>query len=98
MTVNIKVVAVGDGAVGKTCLLYVYMNNQFPEDYVPTVFDNYTTQVEFEDKQISLGVWDTAGQEDYDRIRPLSYPGTNVFLVCYSIVSPTSYENVKSKW
>lgn len=98
MTVHIKVVAVGDGAVGKTCLLYVYMNNQFPEDYVPTVFDNYTTQVEFEEKQISLGVWDTAGQEDYDRIRPLSYPGTNVFLVCYSIVSPTSYENVKSKW
>jgi small GTP-binding protein len=39
-----------------------------------------------------------AGQEDYDRLRPLSYPGTHVFLVCFSVVSPTSYENVKTKW
>jgi hypothetical protein len=38
-----------------------------------------------------------SGQEDYDRLRPLSYPGTNVFLVSFSIISPTSYENVKTK-
>ena len=50
MATNIKLVCVGDGAVGKTCLLFVYMNNQFPEDYVPTVFDNYTTQVELDGK------------------------------------------------
>ena len=40
----------------------------------------------------------SAGQEDYDRLRPLSYPGTHVFLVCFSVVNPTSYENVKAKW
>ncbi len=39
-----------------------------------------------------------SGQEDYDRLRPLSYPGTQVFLVCFSIISPSSYENVLSKW
>ena len=49
-------------------------------------------------RPINLGLWDTAGQEDYDRLRPLSYPGTHVFLVCFSIISPTSYENVKTKW
>ncbi|CAH1759394.1 24411_t:CDS:2 [Entrophospora sp. SA101] len=49
-------------------------------------------------KPISLGLWDTAGQEDYDRLRPLSYPQTDVFLICFSLVSPSSYENVKSKW
>jgi Ras-related C3 botulinum toxin substrate 1 len=41
---------------------------------------------------------DTAGQEDYDRLRPLSYPQTDVFLICFSIISPHSYDNVKSKW
>ncbi|KAG8824656.1 Rho GTPase protein rac1 [Serendipita sp. 399] len=49
-------------------------------------------------KTISLGLWDTAGQEDYDRLRPLSYPQTDVFLVCFSLVSPPSFENVRSKW
>ena len=48
-------------------------------------------------KTISLGLWDTAGQEDYDRLRPLSYPQTDVFLVCFSLVSPPSYENVRTK-
>ena len=47
---------------------------------------------------VSLGLWDTAGQEDYDRLRPLSYPQTDVFLICFSVVSPSSFENVTSKW
>ena len=46
---------------------------------------------------VSLGLWDTAGQEDYDRLRPLSYPQTDVFLICFSVVSPPSFENVKAK-
>jgi len=49
-------------------------------------------------KPINLGLWDTAGQEDYDRLRPLSYPQTDVFLICFSLVSPPSLENVKNKW
>jgi cell division control protein 42 len=40
----------------------------------------------------------TPGQEDYDRLRPLSYPQTDVFLVCFSVTSPASFENVKEKW
>lgn len=47
---------------------------------------------------VSLGLWDTAGQEDYDRLRPLSYPQTDVFLICFSVASPSSFENVTSKW
>jgi cell division control protein 42 len=45
-----------------------------------------------------LGLFDTAGQEDYDRLRPLSYPQTDVFLVCFSVTSPASFENVREKW
>ena len=43
-------------------------------------------------------MFDTAGQEDYDRLRPLSYPQTDVFLVCFSVTSPASFENVREKW
>jgi len=51
-----------------------------------------------DNKAINLGLWDTAGQEDYDRLRPLSYPQTDVFICAYSVVSPSSFENVRSKW
>ena len=49
-------------------------------------------------EDVRLMLWDTAGQEDYDRLRPLSYPQTDVFLICFSVVSPSSFENVTSKW
>ncbi|MXQ96086.1 hypothetical protein E5288_WYG015585 [Bos mutus] len=94
----LKCVVVGDGAVGKTCLLMSYANDAFPEEYVPTVFDHYAVSVTVGGKQYLLGLYDTAGQEDYDRLRPLSYPMTDVFLICFSVVNPASFQNVKEEW
>ena len=93
-----KLVIVGDGACGKTCLLIVFSKDQFPEVYVPTVFENYVADIETDGKTVELALWDTAGQEDYDRLRPLSYPDTDVILMCFSIDSPDSLENIPEKW
>lgn len=93
-----KLVVVGDGACGKTCLLIVFSKDEFPEVYVPTVFENYVADIEVDNKQVELALWDTAGQEDYDRLRPLSYPDTDVILMCFSVDSPDSLENIPEKW
>jgi Ras-related C3 botulinum toxin substrate 1 len=95
--VRIKLVAVGDGAVGKTSLLIAFAKGTFPESYIPTVFENYTAEMPG-DTPIHLHLWDTAGQEDYDRLRPLSYPGADVVLLCFSLVTESSLDSVKDKW
>ncbi|GAM25692.1 hypothetical protein SAMD00019534_088670 [Acytostelium subglobosum LB1] len=95
---RVKLVVVGDGAVGKTCLLISYAHNEFPTDYVPTVFENYTATRKRNGDDIKIHLWDTAGQEEYDRLRPLSYPGADVVLLCFSTISQASYEAIRDRW
>ena len=95
---TIKCVVVGDGAAEKTNLLISYTTGKIPREYVPTVFDNYAVTVMIGGEKYPLGLFDIAGQEeDYDRLRSLSYPQTDVFLLCFSIVAPASFENVREK-
>ncbi|KAI8972359.1 transforming protein RhoA-like protein [Pilobolus umbonatus] len=94
-----KLVVVGDGYCGKTSLLHVYQLHNFPEDYVPTVFETYISNVTLDSgKTIELSLWDTAGQEEYDRLRPLCYPETDVILACFAIDLRPSFENLKDRW
>ena len=139
----LKLVIIGDGAVGKTCLFIRFAKGVYPRTYVPTVFDseggveitipaaeldkiliaakpgaasvnqaaasvnkaaasvNQAAATDADagastaDYKFQLGLWDTGGGEDYWRLRPLSYPETDVFLVCFSIGSEDSFENVR---
>lgn len=62
------------------------------------MFDNYVVNVMYEDRPINLQLWDTAGQREFDKLRPLSYPDTDVFLLCFSLVDPVSLENIETMW
>lgn len=95
---ELKIVIVGDGGCGKTSLLMVFAKGDFPEQYAPSVFEKYMTDITIRNKKVTLTLYDTAGQEDYDRLRPLSYQETHVILICYDVTNPTSFENVRIKW
>uniref|UniRef100_A0A8C5WRT5 Ras homolog family member F, filopodia associated n=1 Tax=Laticauda laticaudata TaxID=8630 RepID=A0A8C5WRT5_LATLA len=95
---ELKAVVVGDGGCGKTSLLLVHAKGTFPEQYAPSVFEKYTTNVTLGKKEVVLHLYDTAGQEDYDRLRPLSYQNTHVVLICYDVMNPFSFDNVLIKW
>ncbi|KAJ7132143.1 P-loop containing nucleoside triphosphate hydrolase protein [Mycena epipterygia] len=93
-----KVVVCGDGACGKTSLLNVFTRGFFSQVYEPTVFENYVHDIYIDDQQVELSLWDTAGQEEFDRLRSLSYAETHVIMICFSVDNPISLENVETKW
>lgn len=94
----IKCVLVGDGSVGKTCMLISYTQDKFPTEYVPTIFENYSANIQIDKQTITLSLWDTAGQEDYNELRQLCYPQADVFIIVFSVVEPSSFENALKKW
>ncbi|CUM52505.1 unnamed protein product [Debaryomyces fabryi] len=91
-------IILGDGACGKTSLLNVFTRGYFPQVYEPTVFENYVHDIFIDGQSVQLSLWDTAGQEEFDRLRSLSYSDTHCIMLCFSIDSPDSLENVQSKW
>ena len=92
-----KVLVVGDVNVGKTCLIIQYTEDVFPNEYIPPKFDTFAGNIVVDDQTVNLVLWDFAS-DDRDEKRPLSYPKTDLFLICFSLVSPASFENVKAKW
>ncbi|KAF9126898.1 GTP-binding protein Rho1 [Mortierella sp. 14UC] len=93
-----KLVTVGDVACGKTCLLMSFSLGYFPQDFVPTIFEHYVVDVKLDGKKVVLALWDTSDREHYNRIRPLAYHRSHVFLICFAIDSPNSLERVGGKW
>ena len=93
-----KLVIIGDGACGKTSLLYVFTLGKFPEEYHPTVFENYVTDCRVDGIKVLLGLWDTAGQEEYERLRPFSYSKADIIIIGFAVNDIESLENARNKW
>eukprot|EP00002_Diphylleia_rotans_P005491 TRINITY_DN14641_c0_g1_i1.p1 TRINITY_DN14641_c0_g1~~TRINITY_DN14641_c0_g1_i1.p1 ORF type:complete len:192 (+),score=31.48 TRINITY_DN14641_c0_g1_i1:76-651(+) len=94
---NVKFHMVGDSDVGKTCILITHTTGKFPESD-QRVFDAYSEDMTVMEKRIRLQLWDVSGSELHDRIRPLGYPHTDVFILCFSLINPSSYASVRSRW
>ncbi|KAG5266489.1 hypothetical protein AALO_G00232670 [Alosa alosa] len=95
---KVKCVLVGDGAVGKTSLIVSYTTNGYPTEYVPTAFDNFSAVVAVDGRPVKLQLCDTAGQDEFDKLRSFCYTNADVFLLCFSVVAPSSFQNVTEKW
>ncbi|KAG7461328.1 hypothetical protein MATL_G00208940 [Megalops atlanticus] len=89
---------VGDGAVGKTSMIVSYTTNGYPTEYQQTAFDVFSALVQVDGIPVRIQLMDTAGQEEFDGFRSLSYAHSDVFILCFSVVNPTSFQNVTKKW
>ncbi|XP_063932816.1 ras-like GTP-binding protein RHO [Zophobas morio] len=98
MSIQKKLIVIGDGVCGKTCLLIAFAKDEFNENHIPPVFETYIADVPVNGKNVELALCDTPGQEDYDRLRPIQYPETDVVLICFSVAWPDSFENVRVNW
>ncbi|ELT87174.1 hypothetical protein CAPTEDRAFT_207146 [Capitella teleta] len=96
---QINCVIVGDGLVGKTSMLSVLVNQTFPNDYFPpTVFDNFSSNLLVDQQAVLLNMYDTSGCEAYDRLRPMAYVNTDIFIVVFAVLSDVEHSNVVDKW
>jgi small GTP-binding protein len=95
----VKIVLLGDDGVGKTSFLMTYTTSMFPRGMMPFVYDNFTSNVRMPDGLlVTCVLWDTAGSDIYDNIRPLVHPNTDVFVLCYNPTQPETFDHVREKW
>jgi hypothetical protein len=95
--VSVKAVVVGDAAVGKTCLLQAVLQLEANQNNNNANQNHYITTMRADGKDITFNLYDTSGQDESDRSRMNVYDGTDIFLLCFSIISPYSFENIRTK-
>ncbi|VDI80353.1 rho-related GTP-binding protein RhoJ-like [Mytilus galloprovincialis] len=94
----IQCVIVGDGMVGKSHLAKCFVGQSLQEDYIATVFENYAGTLAVAGSKYTIGIFDSAGQQDYTNLRAFSYRDSDVFILCYNIADRESFKNIKSFW
>jgi len=97
-TIEHRVAIVGDSGVGKSTLLWCCVKKVTNPDWVPSIIDLTAIKVEANDEHFSVALWDTKGTDDNARIRGFCYGNMTFFIICFSLVDPTSFQNVRTKW
>ena len=94
----VKCVVVGDRRVDTTRVIISYTTGQYPE-YRPAALDNYNVTAVLDEKPYFLAITD-AGEEDmiHESVMGPTLFRTDVFVVCFSVVNPMSYDNVRAQW
>jgi small GTP-binding protein len=95
---DIKCVIVGDGMTGKSYLCARFIHESELPYIPPTIFETYSTDFTVDGVRYNLTLWDTAGREEYDRLRPLSYTNADVVLICFKFPVAATRENVANQW
>jgi len=94
--IRIKLLIIGDSAVGKTSMLLKYTDNFFPESHLATIGVEFKTkEVEYNGYKIELQIWDTAGQERFKSITKSFFRNTNGIIFVYDITQKNTFKNVK---
>ncbi|VDN96913.1 unnamed protein product [Rodentolepis nana] len=88
-----KCVFLGDGTVGKTCILMLRSEGKFPQ-----IYDNYVADTTISGEKVTFSFIDTAGQEGFDNILYRSIDAADVLIICFAIDNVTSFENVELRW
>jgi len=91
-----KMVLVGLGNVGKSCLSIQFISGRFVPDYDPTLEDSYRKQVEVDGKNCVLDIFDTAGHEDFSAVRDQYMRDGEGFMFVYSITHAVSFKAIRS--
>jgi len=79
-------------------MIHTFIGKGFGQEYAPTTFDNYSANYLWEERTIDMGLWDTAGVPDFAILRPLSYTGSDVFIICFDVTNESSFDNVAKYW
>ncbi|XP_012940339.1 ras-like GTP-binding protein Rho1 isoform X2 [Aplysia californica] len=97
-----KIVVVGDGGVGKTCLIRRYINGEFdeftPQAYIPSSLETHTREMTVGNKKFVAIICDTGGQETFRHLRKTSYPNSDAVIVCFSLDNEESLKNIHNLW
>lgn len=95
---HITCVIIGDSGVGKSSLVVSYTTNDFPKQYIPTAFDNYSVDVSVGTRLVHFDICDTGGKEQFSPLHSLCIPYSDVILLCFSVVNPQSFQNAITYW